>query len=171
MNNPVRRIETIANISIIILAVLVGAVFVKRYFFAAPTEPDFEIHAGTKVSLPDVDWIKNGQTLLIVLQRECRFCSESAPFYQRLVRETESLPVRLLAVFPHDVDTGKKYLADMKILIKDVRQADLRSLGIRGTPTLILVNDKGEVIDSWSGKLPADKETEVLKRLQAKREK
>jgi len=36
---------------------------------------------------------------------------------------------------------------------------------VQGTPTLILVNGKGEVEQSWPGKLPSEQETEVLKRI------
>lgn len=46
--------------------------------------------------------------------------------------------------------------------IPEVRQAGLDALGVRGTPTLLLINDKGVVIKSWVGRLPIDKEGEVI---------
>jgi hypothetical protein len=36
---------------------------------------------------------------------------------------------------------------------------------VNGTPTLIEANSEGVVVDSWRGKLPSDKEAEVLNRL------
>jgi len=49
--------------------------------------------------------------------------------------------------------------------ISDVRQAALSSLGARGTPTLILVNNNGIITDSWVGMLSPEKEAEVWTRL------
>lgn len=124
------------------------------------------IPTGMKVSLNDADWGKYGQTLLLVLQKDCHFCTESAPFYQRLEREmARNSNVRLVAVLPNTVDESKKYLGDLGLSIHEVRQASLSSLGVGGTPTLILVDGTGKVEASWVGQLPPGKETEVLKRL------
>jgi hypothetical protein len=47
----------------------------------------------------------------------------------------------------------------------EIRSASLDSIHVRGTPTLILVNDKGEVTDQWVGKLAADREDEVIQKI------
>jgi thiol-disulfide isomerase/thioredoxin len=167
MKNWTRKLEIGANIAIIMVAVLMGIVLVKKYLLTDHTEPAPEVVAGTKVSLPGVDWSKNGQTLLVVLQKGCHFCAESAPFYQRLARETsERRQVHLVAVLPQEVSEGKQYLDEMKVPIEEVKQAAPSSLGVRGTPTLILVNNSGVVVDVWQGKLLADDESKVLTRLQ-----
>ena len=49
--------------------------------------------------------------------------------------------------------------------IEDVRQVSFPSVGLRGTPTLILADDKGVAVDSWLGRLPAEREGEVLNRM------
>jgi hypothetical protein len=46
-----------------------------------------------------------------------------------------------------------------------VRQAPLSAVGVSGTPTLLLIDGGGAIKESWVGKLPPDKETEVLSRL------
>lgn len=46
--------------------------------------------------------------------------------------------------------------------VDDVRQLPLNTLGVRGTPTLLIVNDAGVVTDVWVGKLEPDQETQVL---------
>ena len=50
----------------------------------------------------------------------------------------------------------------------DVRQVPLNTLGVRGTPTLLLVNDAGVVTDVWVGKLEPDQQTQVLAALENK---
>jgi len=72
---------------------------------------------------------------------------------------------RLIAVFPQPVDVGKKYLNDLGVAVDDVKQAQLNSIGVQGTPTLLLINKDGVVVNAWRGKLPADKEREVIARL------
>jgi hypothetical protein len=161
-----KKTELAANIAIIFVAILIGGVFVKKYFFDnRPTLPT-RITAGSKVPLPGVDWARNEQTLLVVLQKGCRFCAESAPFYQRLVREMEdSKSTKLIALLPQEVNESQQYLADLKVPIREVKKLGSDFLGVSSTPTLILVNNAGEVIDSWTGKLTPDKEIEVLNKL------
>ena len=161
-----KRIELLANVAIILVALLIGGVFVKKYFFDTRSQQPVKITAGTKVPLQDIDWTKNGQTLLLVLQKGCHFCAESAPFYQGLTREMEtSKSTKLIAVLPQEVNESQQYLADLKVPISEVKKINPNFLGVSGTPTLILVNNAGEVIDSWTGKLSPDKEIEVLKKL------
>lgn len=161
-----KKIEVVANVAIILVALLIGGVFAKRYLLDNRSQPPQRITAGTKVPLQDVDWAKNGQTLLLVLQKGCHFCAESAPFYQGLTREMDSSKsTKLIAVLPQEVNVGQQYLADLKVPISEVKKINPDFLGVSGTPTLILVNHAGEVIDSWTGKLTPDKEIEVLKKL------
>ena len=94
------------------------------------------------------------------------FSTESAPFYQRLAREKAGRgDVRLLAVLPQAVEESKKYLGEHGVAADDVRQTEPRDLGVQGTPTLVLVDKTGAVVDSWVGKLPPAKEDEVVSRM------
>lgn len=170
-----KKTELLANIAIIVVALLLCGVLVKKFFFnaneAAPARSiDPRIPAGTKATLPGVDWAKNGKTLVFVLSRDCRYCTQSAPFYQRLTRETAGRPdVRLLAVLPQDVEDGKKYLSDLGVSVHEVKQASPSATGASVTPTLILVDDKGIVKNSWVGQLVTPEENEVLSQLAVNR--
>jgi hypothetical protein len=167
-----KKTEFLANVAIIVVALLLGGVLIKRYLWPgqdAARPADQRIPAGTKATLPDVDWAQNGQTLLLVLSRDCHFCTDSAPFYQRLTRETAGRPdVRLIALLPQEVAEGRKYLAGLGVSVNEVRQAAISSVGARATPTLILVDQNGVVQNSWVGKLAAPEEAEVLSRLAAR---
>jgi thioredoxin-related protein len=167
-----QRLEFFTNLAIIVAAVLLSVVLIKIYLLPNHSKDgprDWRVPAGVKVSLPGVDWSNNKQTLLLVLQKGCHFCTESAPFYQRLVRETAGRgSIHLIAVLPKASDESKKYLDDLGVAIEEVKQAELDSIGVHGTPTLILVNDQGVVMTSWVGKLSADGEADVLRRLHEK---
>ena len=164
-----QRLEFLTNLAIIVAAVLLSVVLIKSYLLPDNSKNgprESRVTAGVQVSLPGVDWSNNNQTLLLVLQKGCHFCTESAAFYQRLVRETAGHGnIHLIAVLPQATDESKKYLDDLGVAIEEVKQAKLDSIGVPGTPTLILVNDQGVVMTSWVGKLSADDEAKVLRRL------
>ncbi len=173
MNKLSKRINLVANLAIALVVILIAIVFARNYLLAprpAAGAEDYRIPVGTRVSLSGIDWAKNGQTLLLVLRKGCRFCEESAPFYRRLATEaaTNKSRVRIVAVLPQEVDESKQYLSSLGVSTDEVRQSALDALGVQGTPTVILVNAQGEVQASWAGKLPAAQETEVLGRIDNK---
>lgn len=125
-----------------------------------------QIAVGEKLNLPNVDWAGNGRTVVLALNTGCHFCTDSAPFYRRLVeRVSSSHRVHLVAVFPQPQAEASKYLNGLGVSIKDVRTTLFASAKVSGTPTLILVNEKGVVSDVWAGKLVPTRETEVLNKL------
>ncbi|HMF56607.1 MAG TPA: hypothetical protein VK619_09705 [Pyrinomonadaceae bacterium] len=177
MSNLAKRIELLANLTIILASLLLGMVLVKNYLLnrsipvqtsgANPVAANGQNLVGTKISLPDVDWSNNQQTLVLALSSTCHFCSESAPFYQRLAKAHGG--TRLIAALPQTISEGEQYLHALGVSVDEVKQASLDSINVRGTPTLMLVNSDGLVIDSWVGKLPADQEAEVLSKVQSGR--
>ncbi len=167
MDNLNKRIELLANVAIIVVALLLGAVLVKRYLLPQAPSPQAQsrIQPGTKLSVPGIEWGKNERTLLLVLSTTCRFCTESSPFYQRLAQEkARKGGVGLIAVLPQSVSESQKYLNGLGVPVDDVKQAGLDAVQVRGTPTLIVADRTGAVLESWVGKLPAEAEAEVLDR-------
>jgi thioredoxin-related protein len=170
MDKFYKRVELTANIAIIVLALVLGVVFVKRFAFKSEvvtqgTAPETALR-GQKISLPSMDWSQSPRHLVLVLQKGCHFCSESASFYQRLIPAVaKHSDMQLVAALPQSVSESKQYLNDLGVSINEVRQADLSSIGVRGTPTLLLVDRNGVVTDLWIGKLPPEKEQEVLSHL------
>jgi thioredoxin-related protein len=165
MNN-LNKINLALNLMIALVLVSIGVVVIKHYWYrerSAVPLGNYTVPAGSKVSLPDVDWEKSGQTLLLVLDTGCGYCTASAPFYQQIVRESaNNRRVQLIAAFPQEISKSKQYLNDLNVPIAEVRQSSLNALGVKGTPTLILINSKAEVLRSWPGKLSAEEEKEVL---------
>ncbi|MDQ3917917.1 MAG: hypothetical protein M3348_05525 [Acidobacteriota bacterium] len=167
MNGWHRRIELLANVAIITAALLLGAALVKRLLLPDSARRGAieasQVKPGEKLLLPGVDWQKGERTLVMVLSTECHYCSESAPFYQRLAQErVKHAGVSLVAVLPQDTNESTKYLCDHGIAVDEVRQVPLSAVPVKGTPTLIVVDKTGLVVSAWFGKLPAEKEGEVL---------
>jgi hypothetical protein len=72
----------------------------------------------------------------------------------------------MLAVLPQPATEARKYFSNAGVRVDDVRQVPLNTLGIRETPTLLLVNDAGVVTEVWAGKLEPSQETQVLATLE-----
>lgn len=173
MGSFYKRIELVTNVSIVIVAILLMTMVVKS-FLPKPSEaaqrqrPDV-IRRGMKFELPGFDWSKKDTHIVLVVRKDCHFCSESAPFYQRLVQGLANrTDLDLVAALPQDAATARQYLNDLQVPIAEVRQADLAATKVYATPTILLVDKTGTVTELWRGKLPPDKELEVLNRLHLK---
>lgn len=165
------KIETIANVATIVVALLISTVLIKAYVLPVQPRPIGTPSLITPGKTLDgrslgVDWAKNRRTLVMAISTTCRFCTESAPFFRRLADEIRT--VRLVAVMPQSASEAQSYLRSVGVQVDQVKQASLGALGVRATPTLALVNDAGVVTDVWVGKLQPDQENQVLDTLQKK---
>jgi thioredoxin-related protein len=158
-----QRLESLANLAIIVVAIALVVVLAQKFILSGqPSALLPTIAVGSKVQLKDASWGSHQKNLLMVLQSGCRYCTESATFYKRLTQEAAGKGVKVVAVLPQTVEEGNQYLQKLGVQANEVRQGSLDDLQVSGTPTLIMVNNQGEVVNSWVGLLPPDKETEVL---------
>ncbi|HSK73839.1 MAG TPA: hypothetical protein VK892_19230 [Pyrinomonadaceae bacterium] len=164
-----QKMELAANILIVVVSLLIIGVIVQQYFFSSPAVsnqmPRQQPTVGKKVNLEKVNFSNYPKTVVLALQTTCGYCNESAPFYKRMLEETKGKNIKFIAVFPTPVEDSTKHLERLGINGFEVKQAPISALEASGTPTLILTNDKGEVTNFWIGKLPADKETEVINQI------
>jgi thiol-disulfide isomerase/thioredoxin len=184
-NKFAKSVEIATNLSIILVALIGATVLVRNYLLRPPATiiagpPPTTRNApagreqptgpaqGTQLSVPGIAWSDSEETVVLALSDKCKYCTESAPFYKQLAAETAKRNgVRVIAVFPQDPNAGKKYLDDLGVSVGDVKQATLDSIGVRATPTLVIVDKSGTVKQSWVGLLKGGRETEVLNRIKA----
>lgn len=167
MSNLTRKMETCANIAIILAGLAAACLFIQKFAAGRAGSANrgraSQVSVGAKIPLAGVDWGKNGNTLLLALSTGCHFCSESTPFYQRIAREVSKRnDVKVISLFPKGEAGGREYLSKLGVPIPDVRQASFEDIGVAGTPALVLVNSSGVAAGVWIGQLPADKEAEVI---------
>lgn len=162
-------IDTISNLSITVVAVILSVVLIKVYIqpAQAPRNSRAVRSATTKVGtnlknrLPGVDWSGNGKTLIVAISTHCHLCTDSAPFLHRL-EEKASKNVKMVAVLPESVSEAKQYLGSHGLHIDQVRQISLGSIGVMGTPTMLLVDGGGVVTRVWTGKIQPPEQDQVL---------
>jgi len=165
-------LEMLANVSIIIAAVLFSTVTMRLYLTRdVGTKPQSIsdpvaqklMQKGDLVSVSNLTLPQNEQTLLLALSTTCHFCTDSASFYQRISKEHGA--THLLAVFPQTLSEGETYLSRLGVKVDEVKQVSFGELGVTGTPTLALIDRGGRVINTWEGILPPSTESEVLERI------
>lgn len=162
-----KRAERAINIALVIVALLFGGTLARRYLLNSNASNDVPpVEVGSAIKLSDVDWAKNGQTILLALSPECRYCTESAPFYQRLMTAVAgSGKTRVIAVFSQQADKSQQYLRKLGVTVDEIRQIPLSSIGIRSTPTLLITDNAGVVTDVRVGKLNLNDQFSVIDRL------
>ena len=176
-----QTLEAATNIAIISLAILFGYILVQNFLLspsnnlvlnnptqnnlASISQPPSGVKIGAKVDVPDVNWNSNRRTLIIYTSKACHFCTESMPFYKELAQKQVEIKTKIVVVSSNTVEASKGYFKEHGVDFLEVRRAFLVSIGVRGTPTLLLVNEKGEVLNSWIGRLSKEREREVISKL------
>ena len=168
MKNVSKKIELAANLAIIAAVLIWIGVSLKSYFSQnnptgsqAITQPKTGIAAGERISLLDVEWAKNGLTMLIAVAPGCNFCADSAPFYKYLSRVIDGRDyIRIITLLPESA--SEDTLAEIGLPAYEVKKVAFKSLGINGTPAIILVNSEGVVTNIWLGKLNKRQESDLI---------
>lgn len=172
-----KKLETVVNVVVIIAAVLLIYAVVTKVLLRPAEDELFagditRVRAGDSLpALPDFSWNDSDYTLLVALSPQCRYCTESMPFYRRLFSEVRAgnIHLRVAALFASStpVQIADTYLKDSALEVDRVVFASLDPLGIGGTPTLVLADRDGKVMNVWSGKTKSEEEKELRSQLMA----
>ena len=159
------KIEVVANVAVILLAIVIGSVFLKDRF-SGPAPEQAEVKAGDRLpSLDGWDWGAHDRTLLLVVRKGCHFCEDSAPFYQRLLAQQrqDGSNTAVLAVSPDPAEAAKEMVQAEGLGVQALAGVPLERLKVSGTPTLLLVDKNGTVLNAWIGMLSPKQEVEVMR--------
>lgn len=162
-----KYLDRVANIAII-LAVAVFLGLVIRSEMAHPTkriEASPHLLLGKVITLPGVRLSQQRQSIVIALSTQCHFCQESLPFYKHLAQTAEG-KLDVIAVLPQPLPAAESFVEQASIRTTHVLSANLGSLGIFATPTVLIVNGKGEIKNAWVGLLDDKSQQQVLSHIQ-----
>ena len=162
------RLEKLGQLAFLVMCVAI-TIAAFQYVSAArtaanPRKPD-PVQRGTRLSLPaSVTADATRPSLLLVLSANCRYCTESMPFYKTLadLSQVRSGNLRLGVVSLQPADDMRKYLAAHSLGIEAVISVPESGFNVMGTPTLVLVRRDGVVQRSWGGWLNGEEEKTVL---------
>jgi thiol-disulfide isomerase/thioredoxin len=164
-------LDTVANIAIILVCAIAAFVLVRQHFFNpnAQGRPP-EIEAGDQFEeLGQVVPAGMDRALVVALAPNCHFCEESMPFYKRLVEERNKKGSKVKVIAAVGLEESKaeeqKKLDSAGVRPDALVVLPFDAIKLRGTPTIVLVDNQGEVHNVWIGKQPASGEEEILETL------
>ena len=91
--------EIAANISIVIVGVVIVIVFVRNYLPASKTSSP-TIAAGARLTGQPVNWHDSPKNVVLVLSTTCHFCKESSGFYRKLAEDSSGTHPLILREVP-----------------------------------------------------------------------
>jgi thiol-disulfide isomerase/thioredoxin len=169
-------LQIAANAATLVVACLLSVVLIKTYLLRGntiqptivPTGSAGTVAVGAKLTsqLPDVSWDSNGETVILALSTHCHFCTDSAPFFRQL-SEKSGRNFKIVAVLPESVAESKIYLDREGVHVNQLKQLSLDRLGVAGTPTMLLLDNRGKVTESWVGMLSPEAQSQALKTIAA----
>jgi hypothetical protein len=67
-----------------------------------------------------------------------------------------------VAAFPETLEESRAYIANAGYSVDEIRQISLETVGVAGTPTILLLANDGTVVHKWVGKLTDEQQKEAL---------
>src|SRR4051794_18855526 len=166
-------LEMTTSVAVIAVAVAVLSSVVRSELTHAPKvnlKPGLERGAQlTNVAFSKQDGVKHAE-LILAMSTTCHFCEESIPFYNKLsdgLRNTSGAPT-FVALFRESTEQVSAYTQQHGLTVSTIATVDFRTLHVAGTPTMILIDESGKVVDFWVGKLSTEEEETVFERLRLK---
>lgn len=169
-------LEIASNVTIIVVGVLVvGIIGWNIYLYnqnTPPSNPALQagiIKGQILPGLSDLDYAKSDRTLLIAMSTKCIHCKESVPFIKKLTEESPKFKVKtqILSLFPNSENEVKTFSEEHQLQISTKAAVQLTSMNVTGTPTMVLIDSSGKVLDFWVGAIPEKDQQEVLKELES----
>lgn len=163
------QLETVTTVAVLVAAVLVAAYFVTLFVRDAPvrTQPGSEAGPplGMRLTPPDEHaFSPSKKTFLLALSTTCSHCTADVPFYRQLlsIAEMADCSYEILAVFPNEEHEVDEFRATHDFWPRAVADVPLATVGVSGTPTVVLVDSQGVVEAVWVGELSPESEQEIF---------
>jgi hypothetical protein len=166
----VRRASIAASVGFaLMLAGTIGYIAWPRVATALGVKPPVAppaYAAGGQVDVP-ASWYSGADVTLILFARSnCGACEKAQPFLAQLVGRMQGRGSAVMAHPPGMDDENREFaralgVADDHILVVGA------GLRVRATPTIVLVNRQGRILDAWEGAGNADRQAAMLAAIDA----
>jgi peroxiredoxin len=155
-------------VAVIAAAAAVCLVVARQYATgASPGTP--ESFRGKTVNLASITSSPSSRNVVLALSQSCHFCQDEMPFYRTLGESARGTKTHVYAVFPPAETASDQFLASRSVRVDGVASETLGALGVRGTPTVLVVDAKGKIERAWVGALNDAQKQELLQTVQSER--
>src|SRR5829696_9104745 len=159
-------LDVSTSIVVVVFAVIAIGVLVKNYFAPSSAKIGVTLTKGSVLrEIAGVDYKQAPRTLILALNVDCRYCTRSVPFYNSVAeakQETAGQFNLVAAFINNDPELVKSYVEQKGLSVQAIPGVDFDNLGVHMTPTLILIDSAGQILDSWRGELQPDGERELF---------
>jgi thiol-disulfide isomerase/thioredoxin len=160
-------VNAVVNCLLVMTCIVTCVDIGRNYILSARTNSTVadlaSVGVGKQSPLTGQRWIDSDATVVFAVSRTCHFCAASAPFYHRLIQSFGRKAIATIAIAPDPEQDIRAYLEGLDLPIERVQQVTLKTLNIRATPTLEVVDRSGNIVAAWVGQLSRDQEEEVLR--------
>jgi hypothetical protein len=159
--------------NLVVIAMAAALVFTFFHYRLAPwqqTQPPAQVQAGATLKpVPGVPFALAGDTLLLAVRDGCHFCEDSMPFYKKLLalKSDGKISIPIVAVLPDSATVAYRFLSSHGVAIPIAPNVNLATIGVLGTPTMILVGAKRTVQQVWAGEQNPTQQTGVIAELES----
>ena len=106
--------------------------------------------AGQKIDVPS-DWYSGSPHTLIVFARaSCAACEKAQPFLKQLVQHMNGRGVPMMAHPPGAPEEDQIFARTLGVAPDHIKMTT-EGLRVRATPTIVLVDWQGRVVNAWEG--------------------
>ena len=158
-----RYLNIATNIIVVVIGVALISLIAYRVFYQpslGSTEAELLRKGQEFKGLQEVDFKQNSNTILLALDANCEYCTQSLPFYKNLITKSKNNPsVRVIALFKNKSEEIENYLRENEIAVEFIPDVDLVKLKVDATPTVIWVDANRKIVGSYQGSLQEKQET------------
>ena len=164
------RLERWTYICLITLCLVSGGFLVKDHLRSQSLRREAGVDPaksmlGKAFPVRGADWQSSKLSMVVFLSSSCHFCEASVPFYSRLLSDhrrgdRRTVPVVAVSAEPKE-DLGRHFTAE-HLDFDQIYQIPLPNDLLRGTPTLMVVDEYGIIRRAVVGQLPPSREEEFL---------
>jgi hypothetical protein len=124
--------------------------------------PELAVKVGQKLEITEVNWRSTRSTLILAFRKDCGFCLESVPFYERLSRAAAAKDIQVVVLVSEPVSGAAELLKSEGVHFDMARSIRTASPPLLKTPMILLVDAEGVIQKIWPGKLPETTEPTVV---------
>lgn len=163
-------LDTVANVAIILVCAIAAFILIRNNFFnkpqaGGPRPPEAAV--GEQYDeLRKVVPAGTDRALVVAISPTCHFCTESMPFYKRLLdeRNQKGSKTKVIAAVPQEAAKAEeqKTMASAGVNPDALVVVDFKNIKVPGTPTILHVDGQGKILDVWVGKQDSSGEEKIL---------
>ncbi len=153
-SSDIKRAATVLVDSLLVVGAIVAVLAVAtRWHWHSSSPPAMkELAVGLRLEVRKTRFDNSAYTLVMALSPQCHYCSANSEFHSRLYEAARSAGVPVVVLVPQSVNP-REFGAHHGMPEAAIRPVDLSSLGIPGTPAVLIVDRSSIVRQMWVGAL------------------